>query len=204
MMRLMITAVMLSISMAGVAQSGKLKVNKTQDKFEGTETVTMEGNKVTIDGAAESAVAKGLLGLLSGNVQISRIRTEMNLEKHTTPQAQELSVIVTIEIKDDAGFYIDNGESLIFLADSERVALSTQGEFGTERGYKEHKTNARYAITKEQLQTLIHAENISFRILNGGFMERNEEVRDKDGQYFEGELSEKNVARWREFARTYL
>lgn len=188
------------------AQPTGIKIKQTEDSFEGSKTVLMDGNKVKIDGVAQSAVLKGALSVLRGGLQISRIKTELNLEHFIKANGtKETSVIVSIEIKDDASFYIDDEESLILLVDGQRIGLSTNGEFNASRSANRNsETNARYIITKEQLKSIVQAKTINFRIVNGGFMEGSEETRDKEGSYFEGSFSEKNLEAWQYFYETYV
>jgi len=176
-----LTAFTLLFSFSLPAQ--KLKVETFEDAFEGTTTHTMTGNRVKIDGAGTKTAVKGVLSMLSGGFQLSITRLDMNLERHEEQgQEPELSVIVSVEIKDDSPFYIDQGESLIFLADGQRIGLSTSGEFNTQRGYEEYSTNARYAITPEQITQITQADTVMFRLINGGFLDRAETARDKKKQ----------------------
>ena len=188
------------------AQPSGIKIKQTEDTFEGTKTVLMDGNKVKIEGLAESALIKGALSVLGGGLQISQIKTELNLEQFTKSSgSKELSVIVSIEIKDDASFYIDNGESLILLVDGKRIGLSTEGEFNVSRSASRNSvTNARYSLTISQLKSILEASSVQFRIMNGGFMEKKEETRDKEGSYFEGTFTEKNKEAWEYFYNTYV
>ncbi|WP_417591412.1 hypothetical protein [Owenweeksia hongkongensis] len=188
------------------AQPSGIKIKQTEDTFEGTKTVLMDGNKVKVEGLAESAVIKGALSVLKGGLQISQIKTELNLEQFTKSNgSKELSVIVSIEIKDDASFYIDNGESLILLVDGKRMGLTTEGEFNVSRSARRNSvTNARYDLTEAQLKSILEAKSVQFRIMNGGFMEKKEETRDKEGRYFEGGFTEKNKEAWKYFYDTYV
>lgn len=188
------------------AQPTGIKIKQSEDSFEGTKTILMDGNKVKVDGVAQSALLKGGLSIIKGDVKISRISTELNLEQFTKKGGKkELSVIVSIEIKDDASFYIDKGESLVLLVDGKRIGLTTEGEFNVSRnGNRSSKTNARYKITEDQLKSILSAKTIQFRIINGGFMEKKEETRDKEGQYFEGTFTEKNTEAWQYFYDNYI
>lgn len=188
------------------AQPTGIKIKQSEDSFEGTKTILMDGNKVKVDGVAQSALLKGGLSIIKGDVKISRISTELNLEQFTKKGGKkELSVIVSIEIKDDASFYIDKGESLVLLVDGKRIGLTTEGEFNVSRnGNRSSNTNARYRITEAQLKSILSAKTIQFRIINGGFMEKKEETRDKEGQYFEGTFTEKNTEAWQYFYDNYI
>ncbi len=200
------TILCLTLSIATYAQPTGIKIKQTEDSFEGTKTVLMDGNKVKVDGVAQSALIKGGISVIKGGLQISRITTELNLEQFTKANGKkELSVIVSIVIKDDAGFYIDRGESLVLLVDGKRIGLSTAGEFNVSRnGTRSSSTNARYAITEAQLKSILNGKAVQFRIINGGFMEKKEETRDKEGQYFEGSFSEKNTEAWQYFYDSYI
>lgn len=190
------------------AEFTKLHVKQTQDQFEGTRTVQMDGNVVKIDGAAENTAIKTGLSILNGGFALSTMATELNLEQHIQPDsADQLSVIASISIREDGQFFIDDGESLVFLVDGNRIGLSTQGEFGAQRGAsrtRSSSSNARYAITKEQIKAIIDGNEVKFRIVNGGYMERTEEVRDKKDNFIEGSFTEKNKQAWRDFYSNHI
>lgn len=206
MKKLLFITALLLIQHPIYSQFGGVKVTTSEDAFEGTKTVLMDGNKVKVDGVTQSSILKGILGLASGNVRISQIKTELNLEQFQKADGTaDHFIIVSIEIKDDARFFIDKGESLVLMVDGKRMAFKTKGEFNSEYNVRYHnsKTNARYAITPAQLKTIVKAETVKFRIINGGFMEREEETRDKEGSYFEGAFDEDNLKAWKDFYQTY-
>lgn len=186
-----------------------VNVEKTEDKFEGTTTYTMTGNKVKIDGAVGSSVAKGALGLISGYGQLSILTTRLQLENHINKSKEsQLAVILKISIQDDSRFYPMAGESLIFLVDDERIGLSTEGKYNSEyNGYdSSSKVFARYPITKEQLEKIINAQKVEFRLIQSHFMDGAAETRDKaaEGATMEGEFSKKNFKAWKDFYENYI
>ena len=189
------------------AQPRGIKIDESTDAFEGATTVLMDGNKVKVEGLTESALAKGVLSLMSGDVQVSVIKTELNLEKyHREGAAPEYAIIVSVDVRDDANFNIGTGESLVLLVDGERMGFSTSGEFNKEYRdyYGNSATNARYSVTAADLETIIAAEEVRFRIVQGGYMDRAEQTRDKQASTFEGRFSDRNFAAWRYFFGEYL
>ncbi|MFL1013236.1 hypothetical protein [Flavisericum labens] len=186
-----------------------VKVTTTQDKFEGTTTHRMEGNKVKIKGATGSSIGKGALGLvLGGGVKMSIMTTRLQLENHIVNDSiSQLAVILKVSVKDDAAFYPMAGESLIFLVDGKRIGLSTEGEYNAERfqGINNNsKVFARYPITQEQLETIINAKQVQFRMLQEHFMDGQAKTRDKKDSSFEGEFSKKNFKAWQDFYQNYV
>ena len=185
-----------------------LAIEEYHDKFEGTRTYTMKGNKVKINNAVKKSIGKGALSaLMSGRLQISASATLMNLENHFTKNNKsELSVILVVNIHDDDNFYIGKGESLILLADGERINLSTNGEFNSNySGYTNlSKTHARYPITRKIIEKIINAKEVEFRILQGSYKSRNQKERDKKETSFEGSFSSKNLNLWKRFYQEYI
>lgn len=183
-------------------------VEVSEDKFDGTTTYTMTGNKVKINGAVGSSVAKGALSLLGGNAQISVATFRLQLEKHVQADGKsELSVILKVSVQDDSPFYPMAGESLIFLVDGQRLGLSTEGEYNASRFNGPNSNSlvfARYPIAQNQLEQILKAEAVEFRILQQHFLEGNTETRDKSDSSMEGEFSKKNFKAWQDFYDDYI
>ena len=137
-----------------------MHVEEVNDRFEGTTTFRMKGNKVKIVGAVGSSIMKGAVSLLSksSDLQLSVMTTRLQLEKHVKRDGfEELAIILKITIDDDARFRVMRGESLIFMVDGERLAFSTDGRFNSGASYNrsgtlDSKTNARYQVTKSDLE----------------------------------------------------
>lgn len=185
-----------------------VKVDTKKDKFEGTTTYIMRGNTVKIKGQVGSSIAKGVLGILGGSAKISIMTTRLQLENHITKTGKsELAVILKVSIKDDAQFRPMTGESLIFLVDDERIGLSTEGKYNAEHDFQSNsKVFARYSITKEQLEQIINAEKVEFRLIQQGLLEGASKTRDKSesGTNMEGEFSKKNFKAWKDFYKNYV
>lgn len=191
-----------------------VKVETEYDKFEGTTTHRMTGNKVKIDGGVRSSIVKGVMGLMNKDLKISIVTTQLQLENHILKDStSELSVILKISVEDDNQFWVGNDESLIFLADGERIGLSTDGSFNNEDNRrvdgnlditKASKTNARYPVSKEQLEKIINSEEVLFRILQDEFSLGQAEARDKKSTTFEGSFNSKNFKAWKDFYEDYV
>ena len=103
-----------------------------------------------------------------------------------------------------------SGESLIFLVDGKRMAFSTGGDFNSDAGFDSNmsfdsKTNARYPVTKSDLEKIINAEEVEFRIMQESIYEGQTEIRDKEkGSHFEGFFSKKNFKAWKDFYADYI
>ncbi|MGB5943280.1 MAG: hypothetical protein WBG71_10390 [Leeuwenhoekiella sp.] len=183
-------------------------VDIVQDKFEGTTTYTMTGNKVKIDGAVGTSIGKGVMSLMNNDIKVWVITFRLQLENHLTANdSSELAVILKVSVREDAPFYPMSGESLIFLVDGERLALSTEGEFNAERfatRNRESKVFARYAISKDQLETILNADQVDFRIMQGHYLEGSTQTRDKTDTSFEGSFSKKNFKAWQDFYNDYI
>ena len=198
----------LLFTLSACHQLTKVKTTTYQDQFEGTKTVLMEGNAVKIDGAVANTALKTTASVLSGGFSVPTLSVHLNLEKHSKPDtADQYAIIATVKIKDDAQFYIDNGESLVFLVDGQRIGLTTSGEFNEQRSPnrgRRSSSNARYPVTPAQVQAILNGEQIRFRLINGGFMERSEEIRDKKNNVIEGQFTEKNKIAWRDFFQAHM
>lgn len=189
-------------------------VETEYDKFEGTTTHLMTGNKVKIDGGVRSSVIKGVMGLMNRDLKVSIITTRLQLENHILKDnTSQLSVILKISVEDDNRFSVGYGESLIFLVDGERIGLSTEGFFNNEDNRrvdgnleitKSSKTNARYPITRQQLIRIIEAKEVMFRILQDDYSLGQAEARDKKQTTFEGSFSKKNFKAWGDFYENYV
>ena len=182
-------------------------VEVTHDDFEGTTTYTMTGNKVKIDGMVGSSIAKGVLGLMSRDLKVSIVTFRLQLERHiTATDSSELAVILKVSVRDDAAFYPMEGESLIFLADGERLGLSTEGEYNAQRFMGRENNSvvfARYPVTQNQLEQILNAKEVKFRLMQGHYMSGNTETRDKQDS-MEGEFSNKNFKAWQDFYDDYI
>lgn len=182
-------------------------VEESHDKFEGTTTYRMTGNKVKINGAVAGGVLKGALGLITKNPKISIITTRLQLENHITADSiSHLAVIFKISLEDNGTFGVMEGESLIFLADGQRIGLSTDGAFNQDDFELDgdSKTHARYPITQEQIEQIINAEIVEFRIMQEGFQLGEAQARDKGDTSFEGSFSKKNFKAWQSFYQNYV
>jgi len=182
-------------------------VEESHDKFEGTTTFRMTGNKVKINGAVAGGVLKGALGLISKNPKISIITTRLQLENHITADSvSNLAVIFKISLEDNGAFRIMQGESLIFLADGERIGLSTGGAFNSDNFEidGDSKTHARYPIAQAQIEKIINAEEVEFRIMQESYQLGEAEARDKGDTSFEGSFSKKNFKVWQDFYQNYV
>ena len=209
---IVICAFALTISHAQKKKNKKnlfgVNVETTHDKFEGTTTYAMTGNKVKIKGAVGNSIAKGVLGIVGGNAQVSILTTRLQLENHITKDSvSELAVILKVSVRDDSAFYPMAGESLIFLVDGDRIGLSTEGEYNAERFVGRNlnsKVFARYPITLAQLEQILNAKKVEFRIMQQHFLEGNTETRDKKDTSMEGAFSKKNFKAWKGFYQDYI
>lgn len=185
-------------------------VDEFNDKFEGSTTFRMKGNKVKINGAVGTGIAKGVLGVLSRDAKFSIMTVRLQLENHISKdESNELAVILKVSINDDARFWVMPGESLIFLVDGERIALSTEGDFNAKSSFDsggdlDSKTNARYLITQSQLETMLKAVTVDFRIMQQGLLQGEAKARDKTNTHFEGTFSKKNFKAWKDFYENYI
>ena len=185
-------------------------VEEFHDQFEGTTTYQMKGNKVKIKGAKTNSIVTGALTFFSKrrDVKIFILTTRLQLENHIIKDSiSQLAVILKVSVEDGGSFQVMNGESLIFLADGERIALSTEGAFNTDDWNLDGsntKTHARYPITKQQLEKIINAKVIDFRIMQDSFYEGKAQARDKKATSFEGSFSKKNVKAWKDFYQNYI
>lgn len=190
-------------------------VETTYDKFENSTTYRMTGNKVKIKGGVASSIIKGVVSLLSksSSAQFSIITTKLQLESYVVDgKSNELFVILKIKIEDDRRFNVMRDESLIFLVDGKRIALSTEGSFNNDEKVSlvggdlqhDYKTNVRYAISKTNLEKIINSEIVEFRIMQSSIMQEKEKTRDKTGTHFEGTFSKKNFKNWKDFYQKYI
>ncbi|MDD7887860.1 hypothetical protein [Flavivirga sp. 57AJ16] len=184
-----------------------VNVQESHDKFEGTTTYRMTGNKVKINGAVAGGVLKGALGLITKNPKFSIMTTRLQLENHITKDSvNHLAVIFKISLEDNGAFRVMEGESLIFLADGQRIGLSTDGAFNQDDFVidGDSKTHARYAITQSQIEQIINSEVVEFRIMQDGYQLGEAEARDKGDTSFEGSFSKKNFKAWQDFYENYI
>ncbi len=189
---------------------GLNKVDVFEDKFEKSITYRMNGNKVKINGAVGNSIAKGVVGLMTKNPTISILTTRLQLENHITSDGtEELAVILKVSVDDDARFWVQEGESLIFLLDGQRFVLSTEGDYNSEAGFDSSgdfnsKTHARYPILLNDLERILTAEKVEFRIMQGSLIDDEGQARDKRASSLEGVFSKKNIKAWKKFYEDYI
>lgn len=187
-----------------------VRVEVIEDKFEGSTTYRMKGNKVKINGAKANTAITGALSLISKNsyLDIPIITTRLQLENHINKDNKsQLAVILKVSMEDNGTFRVMSGESLIFLVDGERMGLSTDGAFNTDDWAVDGSNtvnHARYPITQIQLEKIIKAKTIDFRIMQDSFYMGKAEARDKKGSNFEGSFNKKNFKAWKDFYQEYI
>lgn len=179
-----------------------VSVSETSDKFEGTTTYQMSGNKVF----SQLSGANALTNLVFGTKHVT-FNTFLNLEKHETTNGDyELSILLKVEADNEVWVRIRKGESLLFLLDNERLSFSTSGSFNTDYDLMDHSSvaNSRYPISKEDLHKINNSEKVEFRIMLDSFQSGEAEERDRDDQHLDGKFTKKNKRVWTEFYEDYL
>ena len=92
--------------------------------------------------------------------------TELNLEKAISPEGLILYVMRVV-IYQTEWFFIESGESLLFLADGETITLSGKGSIGQREivsSLKQISESASYIITPEQIEKLATAKETMVRL----------------------------------------
>ena len=181
-----------------------VSVQKTSDKFDGTTTYYMEGNKVFSELSGNNA-----LGNLIFGSDAPTFKTFLNLEKYVQKDGTyELAILFKVEAENEQFAKVMEGKSLIFLLDEERFDLNTKGSFNSDFdidvGGVSSVTNARYTISKNQLEQINNSEKVEFRVILDSYRSGAAEGRDKDDQHLDGEFNKKNKRVWREFEEDYL
>ncbi|ASV30810.1 hypothetical protein [Maribacter cobaltidurans] len=179
-----------------------VSVSETSDKFEGTTTYQMKGNRVF----SQLSGANALSNLLFDSKNVT-FNTFLNLEKHITEDGSfELSILLKVEADNEVWVRIRKGESLIFLLDNQRLELSTSGSFNTDYDLMDHSSvaNSRYPISKEDLHKINNSEKVEFRIMLDSFQSGEAEERDRNDQHLDGKFTKKNKRVWTEFYEDYL
>ncbi|MDT7828971.1 hypothetical protein RQM65_09885 [Pricia sp. S334] len=181
-----------------------VSVQETSDKFDGTTTYQMEGNRVFSQLSGTNA-----LGNLIFGTDAPTFKTFLNLEKQVLKNgAYELAILFKVEADNEQFAKVMEGESLIFLLDYERFDLTTKGsynsDFDIDIGGVSSVTNARYAISEDQLEKINSSDKVEFRIILDSYQSGAAEGRDKNEQYLDGEFNKKNKRVWNEFEVDYL
>ncbi|WP_396635407.1 hypothetical protein [Maribacter sp. R77961] len=179
-----------------------VSVNETSDKFEGTTTYQMKGNKVF----SELSGSNALGNLIFGGDAVT-FNTFMNLEKHVLKDGSyELAILFKVEANNDLFVRVMEGESLIFLLDDGRLDLTTDGSYNTDYDMMNQSSvaNARYRITKKQVQQINSSSKVEFRVILDSFQLGAAEDRDKNNQHLDGKFTKKNRKVWIEFYDDYL
>ena len=196
----------------GVAQEKKkqsifkklfgVSVNETSDKFEGTTTYQMSGNRVFSVLSGANAVVN-----LIFDAKSTTFKTFLNLEKYVLKNGDyELAILFSVEAHNDLFVRVMEGESLIFLFDDDRLELSTSGSFNMDYDMVDRTSvaNARYPITKEQFEKINNSGKVEFRIILDSFQSGVAEERDKNDQHLDGKFNKKNYKVWKEFYENYV
>lgn len=181
-----------------------VSVNETSDKFEGTSTYQMAGNRVYCDLSGANALGNIIFG-----TDAPTFKTFLNLEKHILKDGSyELSILFKVIVQNEQFATVMEGKSLIFLLDDGRLELSTQGSFNSDFDIKMNgvssETNARYAISKSELLRITTSREVEFRIILDSYRSGVAEERDKNGQHLDGSFTKKNKKEWNEFYTQYL
>ncbi|MEM8938599.1 MAG: hypothetical protein AAGC64_04540 [Bacteroidota bacterium] len=179
-----------------------VSVDEKTNKFEGTTTYQMYGNRVNSKLSSNNAVGNLIFG-----INTPTYNTFLNLEKHIPKDGEyELAILLKVEAKNEVTVDIKEGESLILLLDDERINLNTEGAFNSDFDVSNSTSvvNTRYAISKEQLEKINGSDTVEFRIILDSFRSGNAKERDKEDLYLDGEFKKKNKKAWVEFYDDYL
>lgn len=177
-------------------------VNEAHDKFEGTTTYQMNGNRVF----SELSGGNALVNLIFSSDHPT-FNTFLNLEKYVKKDdTYELAILLKVEAENELWVRVMEGESLIFLLDDERIELETSGSFNMDYDMMKNTSvaNARYPITIEQLEQINNTENIEFRIVLDSSESGTAEDRDKNDLHLDGKFNKKNKKVWIEFYDDYM
>ncbi len=179
-----------------------VSVDEKSNKFDGTKTYQMRGNKVFSKLSGNNALGNVVFGINTPTYD-----TFLNLEKHIPREGKyELAILLKVEAKNEVTVDINEGESLILLLDDERINLNTEGAFNSDFDVSNSTSvvNARYTISKEQLEKINGSNTIEFRIILDSFRSGTAKERDKEQLYLDGEFKKKNKKAWIEFYNDYL
>ena len=181
-----------------------VSVNETSDKFEGTTTYQMDGNRVFCDLSSTNALGNIIFG-----TDAPTFKTFLNLEKHILKDGSyQLSILFRVDAQNEQFAKVMEGESLVFLLDDGRLELSTKGSFNSDFDINmtgvSSETNARYTISKNQLKRIITSNNQEFRIILDSYRSGAAEERDKNDQHLDGSFTKKNKKVWNEFYSDYV
>lgn len=177
-------------------------VIESSDKFEGTTTYEMTGNKVFTVVSGTNALGNVIFG-----TKATTYDTFLNLEKHLLKDGSfDLSIILEVKAVNDVTVDIQDGKSLIFLLNDDRIELSTKGAFNTGFDFSDSssKAHARYPLTEEQLDKINNSDEVEFRIILDSYQSGEAEDRDKSQQHLDGKFRKKNKKAWKEFDEEYL
>lgn len=175
---IIIFAIIGCISFVGVA---RYTVQPKTDSFENSVTYYMKGNCL-IDWTAMGCNNKELNGIY------------LNAFKKVDKSNNQNTYGIIATYDGGSGwFFIERGESLIFLADGERIGLTGEGSWPyREVGYAGHITEkAYYIVTPEQFRKIALAKNIQVRIIGSK-------------SYFDLEFNESNIESFYKFYNEYV
>lgn len=181
-----------------------VSIRETSDKFEGTTTYRMDGNKVFSKLSGSNALGN----LLFGNDDPT-FTTFLNLEKHILKDGNfELSILFKVNAQNEQFAKVMEGNSLLFLLDDGRLELSTKGSFNSDFDIDmsgvSSETNARYPISVNELERINKSNEVEFRIILDSYKSGAAEDRDKSEQYLDGKFTKRNKKVWIEFYEDYL
>ena len=181
-----------------------VSTNETSDKFEGTTTYRMEGNKVFSELSGSNALGNLLFGK-----DDPTFTTFLNLEKHILKDGNyELSILFKVNAQNEQFAKVMEGKSLLFLVDDGRLELSTKGSFNSDFDIDmsgvSSETNARYTISVNELERINNSNKVEFRIILDSYKSGAAEDRDKREQYLDGKFTKRNKKVWIEFYDDYL
>jgi hypothetical protein len=146
-------------------------VRPFSDEFEGTRGVAMHNNLV-------------------GGLGLHGERLGLNLRRVERPGAAPAYVMV-VEYVNTGWHFIEDGESLVFLVDGERMALRGEGSVGSRTVVTGDQVRelAVYAIDRTQVERIAGAGEVRVRLAGAnGNIDRT--------------LAPENIARFREFVLT--
>lgn len=177
-------------------------VIETSDKFEGTTTYQMTGNRIGTELSGVNAIGNLIL-----NIDATTYDTFLNLEKHIRKDGGfELSIVFEVTAKNDVTVDVKKGKSLIFLLESGRIELNTEGAFNKDFDFSDSssKASARYPLTEEQLNEINQSDVVEFRIVLDSHQSGEAEERDNHQLHLDGKFSKKNKRVWAEFVDEFL
>jgi len=184
-----------------------VSVSEHKDKFEGTTTYKMYGNKVHLDNAGVSALSDIAFKSAGMDLDLKSYKLFMNLENHITKnEKSQLSIVFRIVAYDELFVDIKEGESLKLILGNNNLDLSTNGSFNSDMDIENESsiTNARYNISKETLEKIINSEEVSFRLILHSYSSGESDDRDNDKLNLDGTFRKKNFKAWKEFYHDYV